>query len=686
MPRVRLSPPQRRPSSGRARGRWVVLVLALTVNVGLSGAAWAASRVALIVGVSDYDKVPALANPAKDARLVQQTLQKLGFTVTVLNNPNRIQLLEGLGAFEEASKGADAAVVYFAGHGAMIDGVNYLLPKDAVSSSKSALTGTSVESARLGQALVGAKTVRLVILDACRNNPVASRSLGGATRGLVRETSSSSVQVVTLMAAGPGEVAQDGAAANSPFATALTQGLTRPGMTVGELPSYVQAEVARITENEQTPDLQGIWPNVHWTFDPNGPPKTALASAGGAADVTKIRWEKDQVFWQTIKDSDDPADFKAYMDAQDRGEITGSFRRLAQNRIRTMEKAGPGSFQVATRSAQAGQPLVVSARESFARGDYRAAARDWTAAAGQGNGAAMYNLGVMSLTGKGAARDVAGAAKWFKASAEAGHSGGMVNWGLCLLNGFGTAKDERGGFQQLQRAADKGSPGAMGMVAEAYLRGRGVPTDPRQGAGWLQKAVDAGDGPSIAQLADLYERGEGVAADTRRAFNLYERAAVSGDAEAMVRLGYAYEDGQAVRRDDVQAATWYQRAAEAGNSEGMSSLAVMLENGAGLTQDYGRAAEYYKLAANAGDARGYLGLGSLTARGAGVRADPAQALKLFQSAADKGSPAALRNLAIMYEAGQGAPADRKKAIDYYRRAVAAGDEASRDDLQRLGAR
>ena len=73
----------------------------------------------------------------------------------------------------------------------------YLLPKDAVSTSKVALTGTAVESAKLGQSLVGATKVRLVILDACRNNPTASRSLGGNTRGFVRETSASSTQVVT---------------------------------------------------------------------------------------------------------------------------------------------------------------------------------------------------------------------------------------------------------------------------------------------------------------------------------------------------------------------------------------------------------------------------------------------------------------------------------------------------------
>jgi TPR repeat protein len=677
----------RPPNAKRLRGRWVAIVVAVAASA-VAPSAWAAGRVALIVGVSNYDKVPKLANPAKDARLVQQTLQKLGFKVTVLADPTRLQLLETIGTFEAAARDADAAVVYYAGHGAMIDGVNYLLPRDALATSKTALEGTAIESAKLGEALEGARKVRLVILDACRNNPVASRSLGGgASRGLVRETGPVSTQVVTLMAAGPGEVAQDGSGGNSPFATALTQGMTRPGMTVGELPSYVQAEVARITENEQTPDLQGIWPDVHWTFDPNGPPKTTqVAGADPAAALAKIKWEKDQAFWQTIKDSDDPADFQAYIEAQDKGEITGSFRKLAQNRIRAIQKLPPGSFQVATRSAAPGQDLVVAARDAFVRGDYRSAARDWTTAAGAGNGAAMYNLGVMSLTGNGAPKDVAAAARWFKASAEAGHSGGMVNWALCKLNGFGTAKDEAEGVGWLQKAADRGAPTAMGMLAEAYLRGRGVRADPRQAAGWLQKAVNAGDGPSIAQLGDLYERGTGVSRDPRRAFDLYERAALSGDSDAMVRLGYAYEDGEVVRKDDVQAATWYQRAAEAGNSEGMSSLAVMLENGAGIAQDYGRAADYYRLAANAGDARGYLGLGSLTARGAGVRANPAEAVRLFQAAADRGSALAMRNLAIMYETGQGVRADRRKAVDWYRKAADAGDDDARAELERLGAR
>ncbi len=96
-----------------------------------------------------------------------------------------------------------------------------------------------MESARLGQSLMKAKSVRLIILDACRNNPTATRSIGGNSRGLTRETGPTSVAVVTLMAAGPGQVAQDGAggAANNPFAIALTQGMIRPASPSASCPA-----------------------------------------------------------------------------------------------------------------------------------------------------------------------------------------------------------------------------------------------------------------------------------------------------------------------------------------------------------------------------------------------------------------------------------------------------------------
>src|SRR3990167_8834771 len=81
----------------RLQRGWTAIAVAIVVNVSLAGGAWAAQRVALIVGVSKYDKVPALTNPAKDAKLVQATLQKLGFQVTVLTDPTRMQLIEGLG-------------------------------------------------------------------------------------------------------------------------------------------------------------------------------------------------------------------------------------------------------------------------------------------------------------------------------------------------------------------------------------------------------------------------------------------------------------------------------------------------------------------------------------------------------------------------------------------------------------
>ena len=110
------------------RRTWRVAVAAVAFNLVLASGALAAGRVALVIGVSKYEKITTLANPAKDAALLRQTLEKLGFKVRALSDPSRAELVEAMGAFEEEAKGADAAVVYYAGHGAMIDGVNYLLP------------------------------------------------------------------------------------------------------------------------------------------------------------------------------------------------------------------------------------------------------------------------------------------------------------------------------------------------------------------------------------------------------------------------------------------------------------------------------------------------------------------------------------------------------------------------------
>jgi len=656
----------------------VLTSIVLALVLCLPGVAFCAStgaRVALVVSVSRYDNLNDLDNPQRDALLIGQRLEHLGFKVERINDPSRIDLLDALTQFQATAHDADAAIVYFAGHGAEIDGTNYLLPHDARANSKAMISGTGLESERFRQAVLTAKKLRLIILDACRNNPAGGRAAGG-TGGLARESGGTASQVVTLMAAGPGKEAMDGDGVNSPFARALADGLGRQGMTAGELPRFVQLEVERETENQQSPDLQGIWLETFWTFDANAPLATVSVNPAAAAQA---KTERDRVFWQSIKDSTDPADFRSYVEEADRGAVPGQFRKLAVNRLNVL--ASPAK-SVPAMSATAFASMT-RARAAFRSGDLETAQREWKNAASQGDGAAMYNLGVLALTGRGRTRDLGEAVVQFKTAAETGHVGGMINYGLCLLNGFGVAKNPQTGLGWLSKAADLGSGTAMGMLGEAALSSEWGPADPAKAAGWLQRAVQAGDGPANTRLADLYERGDGVRADLSTAMTLYRRGAAAGDSDAMVRLGYHYEDGQGAPRDLVQAATWYQQAAEAGNAEGMSSLGVMFETGQGVPKDLARAASYYGQAAQRRDVRGMLGLGTLLARGDGVARDPVEAARFFKSAAEAGSAAAMRNLGVLYEAGDGVPRDLRRAAALYQQAAAQGDEASSEALQRL---
>jgi TPR repeat protein len=653
-----------------------VLALALIVT----GCAFAAPpaakpvRIALVVGVAHYRSVDALKNTIGDAQLVGEALKRLGFSVTPLIDPERKDLSEAIEAFKQQARGAEAAVIYFSGHGAEVAGVNYLFPRDASNDSMDGMIASGVEATKVREAVLQARQVRLVILDACRDNPALGQKIE-LKAGLARETGGLTTQVVTLMAAAPGQTALDGAGDHSPFALALTQALAHPRLTTGELPRFVQSEVQRATNDRQSPDLQGIWVDIYWSFDGAlGDRERTQADAEAQA-----RAKREKAFWQTIRNSSDPADFQAYVDQSDRGDFPGLFRSLAVNRIRALRAAA-----VATRSATT--DALAEARAAFQRADYPTAIRNWKTAAGWGDPGAAYNLGVMAFTGQGEAKDQAEAARWFAQAAKGGHPGGMVNYGLVLLNGYGVAVDQVAGVHWLRAAADAGLPSAMGLVGQLYLQGEGVSRDVRQGASWLQKAADAGDGPSMLDLADLYERGEGVKADHQAAFLAYQRAANAGQGAAMVRLGYAYEDGDGVERDLVQAATWYQRAAEAGDGEGMSALGVMLETGQGLPQDFARAADSYRQAANRNDARGLLGLGTLYAKGEGVTHDDVTAADLFQKAADAGSVAALRDLGVMYEAGRGVPRDRAKAADLYRRGAAAGDADAAAYLARMAER
>ena len=252
-----------------------VLILGLLLTI-FSSPAWADKRVALVIGNSAYKNVAKLTNPANDAAAIAGLLQRAGFEVVEAKRDlTNTEMRRTLRDFTNKSRDADMAVVYYAGHGIEVDGMNYLIPVDATLEQDSDAYDEAVALDRVLQSIEPAKRLRLVILDACRDNPfartmkrtVASRALG---RGLAGVEPGKPNTLIAFAAKG-GSTADDGAGANSPFTTALLKHLTTPGLDLRQAFGLIRDEVMKATDNKQEPFVYGSLGGATVTLVPNAP-------------------------------------------------------------------------------------------------------------------------------------------------------------------------------------------------------------------------------------------------------------------------------------------------------------------------------------------------------------------------------------------------------------------------------
>ena len=239
-------------------------------------------RIALVIGNSNYQSVIKLVNPKKDAELVAASLRNTGLAaVTILTDAPRARLLETLRAFAEDAKTADWAVVYYAGHGVEVNGTNYLIPIDAKIASGADLASQGVPVSEIIAAEAGAKKLKLVVLDACRDNPLPAEppspnavasaapvASGDAARSLARTLAQGKglaaikVDAGTLIvfAAKEGQTALDGDGDDSPFAIAVVQRIATPGVEINKLFRLVRDDVMEATAGRQEPYTYGSLP------------------------------------------------------------------------------------------------------------------------------------------------------------------------------------------------------------------------------------------------------------------------------------------------------------------------------------------------------------------------------------------------------------------------------------------
>jgi hypothetical protein len=227
------------------------------------GEARAEKRVALVIGNSNYATAGKLANPAKDANAMAELFRAAGFEVVEFKlDLGNLEFKRMVREFTTTARDADIAVLYFAGHGIEVNGTNYLVPVDARLATDFDVEDEALSLDRLLRALEPVKRLRLVILDACRDNPfVRTMQRGVATRaapttGLAKVEPVQSDTLVAF-AAKANSTADDGTGANSPFTAALLNHLAVPGRDVRIALGFVRDEVLKSTRNKQEPFVYG---------------------------------------------------------------------------------------------------------------------------------------------------------------------------------------------------------------------------------------------------------------------------------------------------------------------------------------------------------------------------------------------------------------------------------------------
>lgn len=338
------------------------LVFGQSVPAGTGSASGNASsgRVALLVGVSAYRNAQTLLNPVNDAQAMTEALKRLGFATDTVINPDRTALEAAVRRFGIRARGAEAALVFFAGHAVEHAGLNWLLPASADIQRDRDLRFEALDLDSVLEQIDGAR-LALVFLDACRDNPFRLRLTGtrGATpTGLAPVRTA--VGTLVAFATAPGTVADDGGGTNSPFTAALLRRIETSGLELRQLLTLVRRDVRETTGGRQVPwEHSSLEGDFYFAGPPPlqaPPPAVArpgpLAQAGPGPGMTGTRTnagtEVELLFWETVRNSRDTADFRAYLARYP----DGVFASLAQNRLKQLGANPSGQSQPAGASAQ----------------------------------------------------------------------------------------------------------------------------------------------------------------------------------------------------------------------------------------------------------------------------------------------------------------------------------------------
>jgi uncharacterized protein len=577
----------------------VIALSALTLLFSLGiAAAQAQKRIALVIGNQDYKPAPKLDNAVNDATDVSAMFRAAGFDEVVPGyNLKFKEIHDLLKDFQARAASADIAVIFYAGHGMEIGGTNFVLPVDATLQSYQDAQYQAISISRLLDTLAGAKTLQLLILDSCRNNPFENMKLADQPGGKSRSTSGGAAPVNTATfpthhtlvayAQKAGLVAKDGEGRNSPFTRALLKHLTTPGLDVGMALRKVKSEVLRATASLQEPTTYGGLGEAEIALQPlkrapsstpqppTPPPQQPTAGSPAVNDCDRLAGH--------------PGDPQKVTKGVDYEKLDTAAAIAACGRALI---AHP---ETARFEMQLG-------RAHYKARDYKTAFEWFEKASSQKSTMAMYFLARLIHYGEGVSKDTVKARDWYERAAGKGSPDAMVQLGDLFLNGDGVAQNFGKARIWFERSAQLGHSGSMYKLASMYYNGTGADKSIELAGNWYSKAAVAGLPDAMHMLGQMSENGQGMAADGAAARRWYEKAAATGHAESRYALGLLHHSGKHVQKNLDLALNWYEKAASAGNAEGAYRAGYFYEVGTTGVVDRDKAMKYYEAAAAKGHA------------------------------------------------------------------------------------
>jgi TPR repeat protein len=611
------------PCNGSLRTAGLLsLVVGLLALVALATAApaFAAKRVALVIGNSSYRNVVHLQNPANDAKLMAKTLSDLGFTLVGddaqldLDKPHFDAALED---FSNQVLGADVALFYYAGHGVQVGGRNFLVPVDSNPTKESDVYLQMVDTSIVLSQMEGSGTkLNIVLLDACRNNPFSGRGLRATGGGLAQMRAPEGTLI--SYATQPGAAALDGQDGDSPYTKALAQTMRKPGIGLFDTFNEVGVAVKRATGGQQQPWLSSS-PIEGGFFFVSAPAAIAIAAATPTMEAPSADAPK------RAADANAPPD----------GAST--------------EK--PDSAPKPPQTA----PVVINAQTALGA---KAASPPSKPASEQQTAALAPNE--TPQAGKEAETPVAACDRLASAPLDTERLPGVAGVEFESLIAGPAIEACRAAL-----AVEPNNPRIEFQLGRSEMKAGGLDAE---AIALFRKAAAAGHGSSMNSLALAYERGAGVPKDLAEAVRWYHRAAETGNSAAIHRLGMAYKNGDGVLMNWSQAFHWFRMSAAAGNIFGMTDLGRAYAQGWGTPADPVEAAKWFRKAADAGGAMGMNHLGLAYLRGMGLQRDPAEAVRWFRKSADAGNTAAMENLGRAYRNGVGVERNEQEAERWFAKA------------------